>query len=314
MRTRYAAPLPLHRPKTGSSTDGAAPIGAGAPALESMRTIAQLRSSAVPPRFLGRSPAARRVQSQVLRAVRTNLPVLLVGGPGTGKETIARMLHHFGGGEVPSLEVIDAREHPRLSGLGAFTYLANLEELPLDEQIRLPALTGLGRIVIGTTLRPESDEGRQRLHPQVVRWTSGIRIDVPSLAERIEDLEYLALDILARTPTQRPVGGISDAALDCLRNHAWPGGIDELERILVDALDAGRGEQIELRDLPARLRVRDVAQRTYSPERQLCLEEAEKIAIQRALAYARGNKRKAARLLHIGKTTLYRKLKQYDLE
>jgi DNA-binding NtrC family response regulator len=250
----------------------------------------------------------------MLRAVRSNLPVLLVGGPGTGKEPIARMLHHFGGGEVPSIEVIDARAHPRLSNLGAFTYLANLEDLPLEEQVRLPALTGLGRIVIGTTLRPESEAARQRLHPQIVRWASGIRIDVPSLAERIEDLEYLAFDILARTPARRPFGGIADGALDCLRSYTWPGGIDELAHVLENAISVGCGEQIELRDLPARLRVRDVPNvRSESPERQLCLEEAEKLAIERALSYARGNKRKAARLLHIGKTTLYRKLKQYDL-
>jgi DNA-binding NtrC family response regulator len=280
-------------------------------------SIAEARLRTPPPTFLGHSPAARRVQALVHRAVRTNLPVLLVGPTGTGRETIARVLHHFGGGEAPALEVVRPRgQNERLVSFGPFTYLADLEDLPLEEQARLPALTGLGRVVIATRLRPESDEGRARLHPQIVRWASGVRIDVPSLAERIEDLDVIAMDVLRRLPTRRPIGGIADNALDCLRTYAWPGNIDEVSEVLVEAIEAGSSEQVELRDLPAKLRVRDLhqANRSESPERQLCLEEAEKQAIRRALNYARGNKRKAARLLHIGKTTLYRKLKQYDLE
>lgn len=280
-------------------------------------TIAEARLRSSPPTFLGHSPAARRVQALVHRAVRTNLPVLLVGPTGSGRETIARVLHHFGGGEAPSLEIVRPRgQNERLVSFGPFTYLADLEDLPLEEQARLPALTGLGRIVIATRLRPESDEGRARLHPQIVRWASGVRIDVPSLAERIEDLDVIAMDVLRRLPTRRPIGGIADNALDCMRTYAWPSNIDEVGEVLTEAIEAGSSEQVELRDLPAKLRVRDLHQssRSESPERQLCLEEAEKQAIRRALNYARGNKRKAARLLHIGKTTLYRKLKQYDLE
>lgn len=278
-------------------------------------SIAEARLKTPAPMFMGHSPAARRVQAMIHRAVRTNLPVLIVGKQGTGKETVARILHHFGGGEVPSIEVVNVSEQTRLVSLGAFTYLGNLEDLPLEEQARLPALTGLGRIVIGTRLKPESEEGRRRLHPQIVRWASGVRIDLPHLAERIEDLETLAMHIINSTPSRRPVGGIADNALDCLRSYTWPGNASELETVLKQAIQNGATEQIELRDLPASLRVRDAHQvRAESPERQLCLEEAEKQAIRRALHYARGNKRKAARLLHIGKTTLYRKLKAYDLE
>ena len=278
-------------------------------------TIPENRLKTVPPVFLGHSPAARRVQAMIYRAVRTNLPVLLVGPPGTEKETVARILHHFGGGEVPNMEIIRAQQQRNLVNLGAFTYLDGLEDLTLEEQARLPSLVGLGRIVISTSLRPESPQGRERLHPQIVRWASGVRIDVPPLAQRIEDLEMLAMNIIMATPARRPIGGIADSALDCLRSYRWPGNLTELEEVISQAIRNGATEQIELRDLPAKLRMREAHHvRAESPERMLCLEEAEKQAIKRALSYARGNKRKAARLLHIGKTTLYRKLKQYDLE
>jgi DNA-binding NtrC family response regulator len=267
-----------------------------------------------PPVFLGHGPAARRVQAAIHRATRSQLPVLLVGAKGTGKETIARILHHFGGGEVPNVEIMDTWRQSAVVSLGGFTYLTRLEDLPIHEQARLPRLAGLGRVIIGTRLQPESDEGAKRLHPEAVRWASAMRIDLPTLAERIEDLETIAMDIIVRTPSRRPVCGINDDALDCMRSHRWPGNIDELAEVIRHAMREGNSEQIELRDLPARLRVRDTHRhRIESPERALCLEEVEKQAIRRALAYARGNKRKAARLLRIGKTTLYRKLEQYGL-
>lgn len=277
-------------------------------------SIAETRLRHAPPVYLGHSPAARRVQGMIHRATRSHLPVLLVGEPGTGKETIARMLHHFGGGEVPNLEIVDTGRQSNLLSLGAFTYLTQLEKLGLEEQARLPSLVGLGRVIVGTELRPESEAGCKQLHPETVRWAAGFRIDLPTLAERIEDLEMLAMDLLTRLPSRRPVGGISDAALDCMRTYRWPGNLDELAAVVGHAMREGATEQIELRDLPARIRVRDThPSRIASPERQLCLEEVEKQAIRRALAYARGNKRKAARLLRIGKTTLYRKLEQYGL-
>jgi DNA-binding NtrC family response regulator len=278
-------------------------------------SIAEVRLRCAPPIYLGYSPAARRVQGLIARATRSQLPVLLVGAPGTGKETIARILHHFGGGEAPNLEIVDARDHQAgLGSLGAFTYLARLEDLTTEEQLRLPMLTGLGRIVIGTELRPESAAAALRLHPDTVRWASAVRIDLPSLAERIEDLEMIAMSLIARLPSPRPICGISDDALDCLRSHRWPGNLDELAEVIQHAMGEGTSEQIELCDLPARIRMRDAhRQRIESPERQLCLEEVERQAIRRALQYARGNKRKAARLLRIGKTTLYRKLEQYGI-
>ncbi len=278
-------------------------------------SIAEARLKTAAPMYMGHAPATRKVQAMIHRAVRTNLPVLLVGQRGTGKETVARILHHFGGGEVPNIEIIKVSEETRLVNLGAFTYLSPLEDLSLEEQSRLPALTGLGRLVIGTRLKPESEEGRRRLHPQIVRWASGVRVDMPGLAERIEDLEQLTLSMIQSTPSRRPIGGVADNALDCLRSYTWPGNVSELETVIGQAIQNGATEQIELRDLPPNLRLRDAHQvRAESPERQLCLEQAEKQAIRRALQYSRGNKRKAARLLHIGKTTLYRKLKAYDLE
>ena len=239
--------------------------------------------------------------------------MLVSGKPGTGKRLIASILHHFGDHEGIELETLDTGR--RIERVASFSFLSPVERLPASEQVRLPGLPGGGGWVIGTRLALDEEESHARIDPKLRAFCTH-HIELPSLAERIEDLDVIAMDVLRRLPTRRPIGGIADNALDCMRTYAWPSNIDEVAEVLTEAIEAGSSEQVELRDLPAKLRVRDLHQgsRSESPERQLCLEEAEKQAIRRALNYARGNKRKAARLLHIGKTTLYRKLKQYDLE
>ena len=279
-------------------------------------SIAQQRLLRPGPTFLGHSAAARRVQALIERAVRTPVPVLIVGPTGSGRLTIARMIHHFGGGEVPQVDIVRPAATGPIVGLSAFTYLADLEDLSKEEQRRLPALVGANRLVIATQLDPDSPAGRRRLDPRVVRWAAGgIRIDVPPLAERSEDIEMLVMEAVGKTPARHPIGSIADEALDCLRTHTWPGQFDEFRAVLAEAVARASTSQLDLRDLPARLRVRDTkSEQVAEPEAHLNLQHIEKRAIRRALAYARGNRRKAAMVLGIGKTTLYRKLREYGLD
>lgn len=275
------------------------------------QTRAESRLGSPGPMFLGRSGVARRVRAQLVDALAHPGPVLVSGAPGTGKRLVATILHHFGSSDALEFEVVEPSR--RLERLGEFTYLGPIERLPPSEQARLPMIAGLGRLVIGTRLNPESDDDRARLDARLLDWCHH-QIQLPSLAERVEDLELLALSILQRTPTRRPVGGISEAALDCMRRHEWPGNVRELEQAIATALSAGAEGQIELDDLPPYLKRHADTPREEGPEQRLCLEVAEREAIKRALEYAHGNKRKAARILHIGKTTLYRKLRTYELE
>jgi DNA-binding NtrC family response regulator len=308
-RPRDAArrrPRHLHRPKTSGSV--ATPPS----------TLAEARLTRRPPSFQGHSAGARRVVAQVQRATRTQVPVLVVGPTGSGRETVARMIHHFGGGEASALDVLRVRRDRRLVGLGAFTYLADLEDLSLEEQLRLPGLVGTGRLVVATRLDPDGPEASRQLHPTVLKWLTGVRIDVPALRERPEDIELLAMGLLRETPARHPIGGISDDALDCMRAYRWPGELDELREVMAHAADVASSGQVELRDLPAKLRMREAAASTLAHERprdegRLEIASAEREAILRAITYSRGNRRKAARLLGISKTTLYRKLREYGI-
>src|SRR6266852_973946 len=142
-----------------------------------------------------------------------------------------------------------------------------------------------------------------------------LTLRIPPLRERRQDIPLLVAHVLERlgrdAGTERT---ISDEALKILLNYDWPGNVRELENCLERACALSSANEIQVRDLPTQV---------YSPLAELpglshpCnggilpIAELEKQTILSALAKVNGDKMLAARLLGIGKTTLYRKLKEY---
>jgi DNA-binding NtrC family response regulator len=272
------------------------------PAPEGQRFAQARQQRRAVPIYLGHSAASRRVQALIQQGLGGTGSILVSGPHGTGKRTIAEILQHFGESDPADPES------------AAFAYIHPLEDMSLAEQLALDERLGAQRMLFGTRLDLNGREARERLLPQLISRCS-LHIPLPTLAQRIEDLEALAMWIMAQVPSKCPVGGISDYALDSLRLHDWPGNVTELEQVIRQALEIGSGGQIELCDLPLALRLRSAEACEHdSPDFEFSLAHAERSAVERAMRYARGNKRKAARLLRIGKTTLYRKLHGYDAE
>lgn len=141
-----------------------------------------------------------------------------------------------------------------------------------------------------------------------------LTLRIPPLRERRQDIPLLVAHILERLG--RDLGGerrISDEALKVLLNYDWPGNVRELENCLERASAFTSSEEIQLRDLPTQLySVPTELLGTAQPARGIVpIAELEKQTILSALAQVNGDKMMAARLLGIGKTTLYRKLKEY---
>jgi two-component system response regulator HydG len=95
--------------------------------------------------------------------------------------------------------------------------------------------------------------------------------------------------------------------------YDWPGNIRELENAIERAVALGTGPILHVGDLPSSLQYASVEKLPENDE-LVPLEALERRAILRALRETAGDKMAAARLLGIGKTTLYRKLKQYESE
>ena len=94
--------------------------------------------------------------------------------------------------------------------------------------------------------------------------------------------------------------------------YDWPGNVRELENAIGHAMALGSGPTLELNDLPTSLLDATIADGKTEKETAVTLAQIERKAILRALQSARGDKLAAARLLGIGKTTLYRRLSHYS--
>jgi DNA-binding NtrC family response regulator len=139
-----------------------------------------------------------------------------------------------------------------------------------------------------------------------------VQIKLPPLRERKSDIPILVNSFLEKFgDTNGKVQTISEDAMAQLIAHDWPGNVRELENAVERAVALGSGSMLHVGDLPSNLQY--VANdRMPQSDELLPLEELERRAILRALREAAGDKLAAARLLGIGKTTLYRKLKQYE--
>ncbi len=177
------------------------------------------------------------------------------------------------------------------------------------------------RIVAATRrdLRREMREGRFR--EDLFYRVNVFNIALPSLRDRIEDVPVLAehhLSSLGRIAGKERSGGdpvLSPLAMRMLRAYAWPGNVRELFSALESAWIRSGGERIEGQHLPHEVRSASGASPGLTPRYSGPEEtEDERDAILRALEEAGGVRAKAAELLGMGRTTLWRKMKELNLE
>jgi DNA-binding NtrC family response regulator len=210
-------------------------------------------------------------------------------------------------------------------------FLDEIGELPLDLQ------TKLLRVLQEREYRPLGGNERIRLDARVVAATNRdleqsvregkfrsdlyyrlnvLPVSLPPLRERLEDVPLLAQSFVERecaATGNGTVSGISPAAVRALQAYSWPGNVRELQNHVHRAMAVSPGPLIRLEDLPSELR-RAVPAASTSGRAFTRLEKAEREAIREALAANSGHRMNAARQLGIGKTTIYKKLREYGLD
>lgn len=155
-------------------------------------------------------------------------------------------------------------------------------------------------------------------------------ISLPPLRERVEDIHLLVFHFLEeyKQKSGRFVSGISDEAMRAFINYEWPGNVRELENAIERAIIIAAGRQIEISDLPeviarsaghadAHARFARVNAQNGSGlnlDFPASMEAIEKKVIEATMEYTDGDKSQAARLLNIGRKTLYRKLEQFEAD
>jgi two-component system response regulator PilR (NtrC family) len=157
-------------------------------------------------------------------------------------------------------------------------------------------------------LRAEAQAGRFR--EDLYYRLAVVEIHVPPLRERREDIPLLANHFVAKYARElgRDVRGIAREALRQLGGHDWKGNVRELSNAIERAVIFAAGDQLAAEDLPEAVRAAAPRDPEYSPELRAARAEFERDHILRVIAQCDGNKRKAAKLLGLGVTSLYRKL------
>ncbi len=185
------------------------------------------------------------------------------------------------------------------------------------------------RIITATNRNLEQLMAEGRFREDLYYRLNVIRIDLPPLRERPEDLVELVFHFIARSAerTGKEIRRIEPEALAVLERHSWPGNIRELENTIERAVVLSEGTSITLRDLPPELLSPDgrpavaaVAassgtrlQTPAAPGLRQAKREAERDMLISALRATNGNKAEAARSLGLPRSTFYSKLKKHQL-
>jgi two-component system response regulator HydG len=228
------------------------------------------------------------------------------------------------------------------SAQGGTVFLDEIGELPLDLQAKLlralqekevRPVGATHRIAINVRILAATNRNlaamveQGRFRKDLYYRLSVVNLRIPPLRERKQDIPLLASHFLERMSRETGMmHTLSDDALRTLVDYEWPGNVRELEHSLDRACTLSSGPILHLGDLPTQLQnfhlqnrrpTAVVAPVTGAPGTNrtpvLPLAQLEKQAILETLRKLNGDKLLAARLLGIGKTTLYRKLKEYGI-
>jgi DNA-binding NtrC family response regulator len=304
--------------------------------------------------LLGDSAGMRRAFDLMNRVAKSDASVLVTGEGGTGKELTARALHRRSlraSGPfvtVPCSSIPEGLLEGELFGrsgadgqaaspglfvqaAGGTLYFDEVVDLPLELQAKLVrvlherAVTPVGgsrpvpvdvRVVATTTRDIESAVEERRFREDLFFRINVVRIELPALRARGNDILLLAQHHLSRAAARgrRKVTGISVAAAERLLSYPWPGNVRELANAMERAVALAAYPQIMPDDLPQR--VRDHQGSAFvvggdDPSELVSMEEVERRYVLRVLEAVNGNKTLAARILGFDRKTLYRKLERY---
>ena len=311
-------------------------------------------------KLIGSSMGMQKVYRLISKVASTRHPVLVLGEEGTGKETIARVIHANGPAATAAFIPVDCsplspdlleRELfgvvDPLNGTGqakpgmlitakqGTIFLDEVDQLPLHVQAKLmrvleeKTVKPLGSTVgapFGARILASSSANLQalmdsgRFRKDLYYRLNVVKIEAPPLRDRSGDVLLLANYFLERQVREHNIPFyLSEEALHFLQEYPWAGNVRELENAIERACALSSNPMIHLGDLGTQVQAFAHAVRhptpvlTDAPLALPTMQEVEKATIVSTLEKLNGDKLLAARVLGIGKTTLYRKLKDFGI-
>ena len=310
--------------------------------------LASIRGSTTP---VFQSASMQKIMNTVARIAPSDAPVLITGESGTGKEVIADLIHAMGQRNHGPFIKVNCAALPRElieselfgSVKGAFTgaqsdrdglfrqaqdgtlLLDEIAEMPIETQAKLLRVLQEkefrpvgGRTNIQTDCRIISSTNRVidnalnegKLRQDLYYRISAISIHISPLRERRDDILPLAQSFLRRFSAQagQVILGFTSEASNYLYEYDWPGNVRQLQNEIQRAVLVCDSQYLGVHDF-------SISESNDTNRENLSLMQAmERKAIIQALAETQGNKFHAARILGIGRQTLYNKLKSYSIK
>jgi len=301
--------------------------------------------------IVGKDHKMQQLYKLILDIAPTDATVLIHGESGSGKELVARAVHLHSYRKDNPFVVVNCSAYPQtlleseLFGheKGAFTgathrklgrfeladkgtlFLDEIGEIPLMSQVKLlrflqfqkfERLGGMEtlevdiRVVAATNkdLKKEVENGnfREDLYYRL----NVIPINIPPLRVRRNDISLIVEHFLKRLNLRgnKKVKGISSEAMDTLMRYNWPGNVRELENIIEHAFILTKNEFISGQSLPL-----DIYSIVNKEQKISSFQENEKKFLARVLEEYKWNKLQVAKKLNISRSTLYAKLKKYNI-
>jgi len=197
--------------------------------------------------------------------------------------------------QVRLLRVLQEQEFERVGGTK-----------PVKVDVRVVAATN-------RDLKKEVDAGRFR--EDLYYRLNVIRLDLPPLRDRPDDIPLLVHHFLKQFCKDHGRElEVSPKAMTLLQNHPWPGNVRQLRTVMESAVILSTGKEILPKNLPEEIRNDTQPANSIRLRVGMSVADAERELIRATLAELQGNKAKAARLLGLGRKTLYRKLEEYEIE
>ncbi len=288
------------------------------------------------------------------RAANSEATILITGESGTGKELLARLIHQNSPRNDGPMVIVNCAAIPpgliesELFGhvKGAFTgaianrkgyfqtassgtlFLDEIGEIETDIQVKLlraiqeKEVQPVGaekpidvdiRIIAATNLDLKKRITREEFREDLYYRLSVIPLLIPPLRERVEDIPALVNHFLKKYDAPVDIT-FSSAALNMLKEYAWPGNIREMQNLVERCVILRKSKIINIEDLNLINPKKSFsAQNIFIPDQGISLEEIEKNYILKALEKANQNRSKAARLLKIPRHVLLYRLEKYGV-
>ncbi len=304
-------------------------------------------------RLVAKSSAMGNLLRRAATVANTDASVVLRGESGSGKEVVARALHANSARKAKPFLAVNCAALPgellesELFGhtKGAFTgaqvarkglfetadggtlFLDEIAEMPLPLQAKLLRAVQDGeirrvgesqpihvdvRIVCATHQDLQQCVREKRFREDLYFRLKVFTLVVPPLRERAEDIPVLAAMFLQQ---EAHTGGFTPKAMAALTKYPWPGNVRELQNAVKHGAVLSLGETVNLEHLPEELSQPMLAPLPSGQSGELLtLDEAERRHVLRVLEACGGQQVDAARVLGIGRTTLWRKLRVYGID